>query len=94
MNLFTDLKVRCPFIKDHVVSDKKLKWHIVRSECQKIWEANNPGKQIHRCPQNYQHMFFDKAELNAHLLPGVCRKDDHNQTLEAYVESKKKPKVS
>jgi hypothetical protein len=39
-------------------------------------------------------MFFDVAELNAHLLPGVCRKDDHNQTLEAYVESKKKPKVS
>jgi hypothetical protein len=39
-------------------------------------------------------MFFDEAELIDHLLPGVCRKDDHNQTLEAYVESKKKPKFS
>jgi hypothetical protein len=78
MNLFTDRKIRCPFNKEHVVSEKKLKWHISRCECDKIWKAKNPGKQIYRCPNNWQHMFFVEADLILHLRPLVCNKDDHN----------------
>ena len=84
MNLYTDLKVRCPFNSEHVVSDKQLKWHVVRCKCEDAWIASNPGKQIYRCAHNWQHMFFSEEDLKAHNLPGVCNRDDHNQTLVAF----------
>ena len=30
-------------------------------------------------------MFFDEAALLVHNAPGMCQKEDHNQTLEMFV---------
>ena len=94
MNLYTDLQVRCPFNREHVVSDKQLKWHMVRCKCENSWILSNPGKQIFRCHRNWQHIFFSEAELKAHNEVGVCNRDDHNQTLEQVSTEPKKKKKS
>ena len=94
MNLYTDMKVRCPFNSEHVLSDKQLKWHIVRCKCEQAWIASNPGKQIFRCAHNWQHMFFAEDDLKAHNQPGVCIRDDHNQTLVEFVPMTKNKKRS
>lgn len=96
MNSHDDLKVRCPFNCEHVVTDKQLKWHMVRCKCEHVWIALNPGKPIFRCAHNWQHMFFSEDDLKAHNQPGVCNRDDHNQTLVAYVpmDNKKKKRSS
>jgi hypothetical protein len=43
MNLYTDKRVRCPFFREHVVSEKQLKWHISRKDCEKKWLDAHPG---------------------------------------------------
>ena len=85
MNLYSDIKIRCPFFNEHVCSDKQLKWHISRCRCHELWSQQNPGKQIFRCPLNWQHMFFEQKDYDSHMRPGVCNKEDHNQTLTLFV---------
>ena len=94
MNSHDDLKVRCPFNCEHVVTDRQLKWHMVRRKCEQAWIASNPGKPIFRCAHNWQHIFFSEDDLKAHNQPGVCNRDDHNQTLVAFVPMDNKKKKS
>jgi len=94
MNLYSDKIVRCPYFPDHEVSEKKLKWHIVKCKCEHKWKELNPQLKQLRCPLNWQHLFFKEEDLAAHIVPGVCEKGNHNQTLEVVFNGSKPKDVN
>ncbi len=86
MRHFDDKKIRCPFDRQHVMPLLRFQYH--NHSCETKFKNLNPGTLVLHCPNNYRHIFFDKAKLEAHLPS--CEPTNIGQTLELFVEESSK----
>lgn len=92
MNHYDDIKVRCPFEREHILPMLRVQYHCVKCE-QKYLNAN-PGKKVYHCKYNYMHIFLDEEKLKSHQSALVCKKDQFGQTLESFVPDLKQSKTA
>lgn len=83
MNHFEDVKVHCPFYREHIMPKLRAQYHCAK--CKGKYLAEKPGvHEVYHCKFNHMHIFLSKAELQAHECARVCKKDDIGQTLELF----------
>lgn len=80
MRKFEEVKVRCPFFREHIMPLLRTSYHIYT--CKQVYLSKNPEKKVYHCPKNYMHIFLDEAAFNAHAL--TCEASTMGQTLEVF----------
>ena len=62
MRKFEEVKVRCPFFREHIMPLLRTSYHIYT--CKQVYLSKNPEKKVYHCPKNYMHIFLDAGNGN------------------------------
>ena len=64
MKRFDDEQVLCPYDEKHKMPKQRLQWHLVKCKSKQAHEQK--GLPSYHCKYHYQHIYFDKVELEKH----------------------------